>query len=84
MTPLPNLRLLVVAPRTVTLAQEAALTPLVRTCHSMQGDYCRLTIYNSTANFMDYTDDSCMDGFTKGQAARMRAQLRLYRGIQYK
>jgi len=34
-------------------------------------------------NYMDYTDDSCMDSFTEGQAARMRGQIRLYRGIQY-
>jgi len=32
-------------------------------------------------NFMDYTDDSCMTGFTKGQAKRLKAQLRTYRGV---
>jgi len=32
-------------------------------------------------NFMDYTDDSCMTGFTKGQVKRIKAQLRTYRGV---
>jgi len=32
-------------------------------------------------NFMDYTDDSCMTGFTPGQAKRIKAQLRTYRGV---
>ncbi|KAG6845004.1 hypothetical protein H0H87_001776 [Tephrocybe sp. NHM501043] len=32
-------------------------------------------------NFMDYTDDSCMTGFTPGQITRMKAQIRTYRGI---
>jgi len=32
-------------------------------------------------NFMDYTDDACMTGFTKGQAKRIKAQLRTYREI---
>ena len=30
-------------------------------------------------NFMDYTDDACMDEFTGGQASRMQAQTALYR-----
>ena len=30
-------------------------------------------------NFMDYTDDSCMDRFTQGQALRMNAQWRVFR-----
>jgi hypothetical protein len=30
-------------------------------------------------NFMDYTDDSCMDEFTGGQASRMSAQFATYR-----
>jgi len=33
-------------------------------------------------NFMDYTDDSCMTGFTPGQAKRIKAQLRTYRAVE--
>jgi len=32
-------------------------------------------------NFMDYTDDSCMTGFTPGQATRIKDQIRLFRSI---
>ncbi|KAI0650158.1 Metalloprotease [Trametes meyenii] len=32
-------------------------------------------------NYMDYSDDSCMTGFTAGQITRMTAQLRTYRSI---
>jgi len=32
-------------------------------------------------NFMDYTDDSCMTGFTAGQGKRIRAKLRTYRSV---
>jgi hypothetical protein len=32
-------------------------------------------------NFMDYTDDNCMDRFTDGQAKRMNAQWRLFRQL---
>lgn len=30
-------------------------------------------------NFMDYTDDACMDRFTPGQSTRMNAQFSTYR-----
>ncbi|TDL29159.1 zincin, partial [Rickenella mellea] len=32
-------------------------------------------------NYMDYTDDSCMNQFTAGQATRLKGQIRTYRGI---
>ena len=32
-------------------------------------------------NFMDYTDDSCMDHFTEGQTLRMHAQVQTYRPL---
>ncbi|KAG5719012.1 Ulilysin [Termitomyces sp. T112] len=32
-------------------------------------------------NFMDYTEDACMNAFTPGQAARLRQQLTTYRGL---
>ena len=30
-------------------------------------------------NFMDYSDDSCMNKFTAGQASRVQAQMTTYR-----
>jgi len=32
-------------------------------------------------NYMDYTHDSCMDGFTPGQITRFQSQIATYRGI---
>lgn len=32
-------------------------------------------------NYMDYSDDSCMNQFTPGQVARLRAQMWIYRGL---
>ena len=35
----------------------------------------------STDNFMDYSDDVCLTGFTAGQIKRLKAQLRTYRNF---
>jgi hypothetical protein len=32
-------------------------------------------------NYMDYSDDSCMDNFTPGQVTRLQSQIATYRGI---
>jgi len=40
---------------------------------------CTSTGNDPIHNFMDYTDDDCMDHFTGGQSVRMDAQMALYR-----
>ena len=42
-------------------------------------DTCAQAGLDPIFNFMDYTDDDCMDEFTSGQADRMTAQTALYR-----
>jgi len=46
-------------------------------------DTCPGAGVDPITNFMDYTDDACMVGFTKGQIKRMRAQLRTYREVKF-
>ena len=42
-------------------------------------DSCPQAGLDPIFNFMDYTDDACMDEFTPDQASRMQAQTALYR-----
>lgn len=63
----------------LTAAQAEVLTSLV----SLSSPFViwDLGLMMWTANYMDYTDDSCMDHFTAGQAARAVSQISTYRGI---
>lgn len=42
-------------------------------------DTCSSAGQDPIFNFMDYTDDACMDEFTAGQSALMQAQVALYK-----
>uniref|UniRef100_A0A8H8CGW2 Peptidase M43 pregnancy-associated plasma-A domain-containing protein n=1 Tax=Psilocybe cubensis TaxID=181762 RepID=A0A8H8CGW2_PSICU len=47
----------------------------------LKRDTCSSKGADPVQNFMDYTDDACMTNFTKGQAKRIKAELRTYRGV---
>lgn len=40
-----------------------------------------LILFLAVHNYMDYTDDACMNNFTPGQATRLRNQISTYRNI---
>jgi len=48
----------------------------VKTCPGTEG-------MDPVRNFMDYSDDACMDNFTPDQAKRIKDQLVTYRGIKF-
>jgi len=48
----------------------------VKTCPGTPG-------MDPVRNFMDYSDDACMDNFTPDQAKRIKDQLVTYRGIKF-
>ena len=48
----------------------------LRRCHAYSRD--RVSSFH---NYMDYSDDSCMNNFTPGQCARIKSQIATYRGI---
>jgi len=46
-------------------------------------DTCPSPGLDPITNFMDYSDDSCMEGFTPGQTRRLRSQLATYRNVRF-
>ena len=46
-------------------------------------DSCSSAGVDPIHNYMDYTDDSCMDNFTPGQTERLQAQMTAYRGVTF-
>jgi len=81
-TPLLKNRLHTDVPRSAIHALVEAKTPSVSPFSgTFKHESLLMISYLPTENFMDYTDDSCMTGFSKGQAKHMKAQLRTYREV---
>jgi len=45
-------------------------------------DTCSSPGLDPVRNYMDYSDDSCMNNFSKGQITRLQSQISAYRGIK--
>ncbi|KAF9787450.1 metalloprotease [Thelephora terrestris] len=45
-------------------------------------DTCSSPGLDPVQNYMDYSNDACMNNFTPGQIARLQSQIQTYRGIQ--
>jgi hypothetical protein len=55
-------------------------SPATGTCaQNHDRDSCPAPGLDDISNFMDYTDDECMDHFTAGQTQRMHLQVSVYR-----
>lgn len=46
-------------------------------------DSCSAAGVDPIHNYMDYSDDSCMNNFTPGQVKRLQGQMTTYRGISF-
>ena len=74
------------ASNSLTGGDMVADTPAVKQpnygCPAATTDTCpTLTGLDDTSNFMDYTDDVCMNHFSAGQILRMQGQWDLYRAL---
>jgi hypothetical protein len=52
----------------------SATSPQISIAHTIS--------FPAVQNYMDYSNDACMNNFTPGQIARLQSQIQTYRGIQ--
>ena len=67
--------------RAATLALRKVLIPFVSWMYN-EKIFFKYS-WNSLDNFMDYSDDSCMNNFTPNQAFRIKSQLITYRNVTF-
>lgn len=65
--------------RAATPVLAAGQIPSVSLVHCMVDPI--VNFWGLTDNYMDYSDDSCMNQFTAGQIDRLRNQISMYRGL---
>ena len=63
---------------TLAIVRAPGAQPGAPSCQ-LDRDTCAAPGTDPVTNFMDYTDDACMDRFSAGQDARMDAQFTTYR-----
>jgi hypothetical protein len=84
LSPIPLLRLplLLAAPSRVIPALTRMVTIVSQLLASSTWNLVTYPFsFPAVHNYMDYTDDSCMNGFTDGQIARIKSQIWNFRGI---